>query len=354
MPDGRPFLRSASFCGNSGTMKASLVSAACEVVDTMKIARAKVAEIAKDLARPTVMHMVCSPLLLAALTPPEHSCAATNPCAPRAGGLTAGALPPSSTNAAVVYSRLGGANGRQLRHSHTDVIAPTRGGPALSEALSLGSVFVDRTIRSECVEYERKRDVVGHIDKPISLSLLYDDVADVAARGDRCLIESRRLSWLPLQQEIGALDGASAPQQSECPRFVASWHDLDGHHALHRLDAFGKRSIIEEGLLAVRVIADVGIASVIMRIGVARDEHLAPREAVAKAIERFQARRNEPQVPPGHGTRDRLTGELLPPAFGLPVVHHEIRVPQLPVVPKSRTRPSTARSNTSAALHSGQ
>src|SRR5215469_3344469 len=95
MPGGRPFLRSASFCGNSGTMKASLVSAACEVVDTMKIARAKVAEIAKDLARPTVMHMVCSPLLLAALTPPEHSCAATNPCAPRAGGLTAGALPPS-------------------------------------------------------------------------------------------------------------------------------------------------------------------------------------------------------------------------------------------------------------------
>src|SRR5262249_3487590 len=60
MPGGRPFLRSASFCGNSGTMKASLVSAACEAVDAMKIARAKVAEIAKDLARPTVMHMVCS------------------------------------------------------------------------------------------------------------------------------------------------------------------------------------------------------------------------------------------------------------------------------------------------------
>jgi hypothetical protein len=45
-------------------MKASLVSAACEAVDAMKIARAKVAEIAKDIARLTVMRMVCSPLLL--------------------------------------------------------------------------------------------------------------------------------------------------------------------------------------------------------------------------------------------------------------------------------------------------
>src|SRR5262245_54061895 len=64
MPGGRPFLRAASVCGNSGTMKASLVSAACEAVDAMKIASAKVTEIAKDPARPTVMHMVCSPLLL--------------------------------------------------------------------------------------------------------------------------------------------------------------------------------------------------------------------------------------------------------------------------------------------------
>src|SRR6516162_7843410 len=58
MPGGRPFLRSASFCGNSGTMKASLVSAACKAVDAMKIARAKVAETAKDLARRTVMYVL--------------------------------------------------------------------------------------------------------------------------------------------------------------------------------------------------------------------------------------------------------------------------------------------------------
>src|SRR5262249_42190415 len=120
---------------------------------------------------------------------------------------------------------------------------------------------MDRAIWSERVEHEGKSDVVGDVDKLISLSLLYDDVADVAARGDRCLIESRRLSGLPLEQEIGALDGASAPQRSERPRFVASRHDLNGHDALHRLDAIGKRSIIEEGLLAGRVIADVGIAA---------------------------------------------------------------------------------------------
>src|SRR6516165_10462361 len=45
-------------------MKASLISAACEAVDAMKIAKAKLAETAMNLARPTVMHMVCSPLLL--------------------------------------------------------------------------------------------------------------------------------------------------------------------------------------------------------------------------------------------------------------------------------------------------
>jgi hypothetical protein len=57
--------------------------------------------------------------------------------------------------------------------------------PALFDALSLGHVFVDRAIWSECVEHEGKRDVVGDIDKLISQSLLYDDVADVTARGDR-------------------------------------------------------------------------------------------------------------------------------------------------------------------------
>src|SRR6516164_5810449 len=41
-------------------------------------------------------------------------------------------------------------------------------------------------------------------------------------------------------------------EQSERPRFVASWHDLDCHHALHRLDASGKRSIM--GASSTRVV----------------------------------------------------------------------------------------------------
>ena len=143
---------------------------------------------------------------------------------------------------------------------------------------------MDRAIRPECVEYERKGDVVGDVDKLISLSLLYDDVADVAARGDRCLIESRRLSWLPLEQEIGALDGAAAPQQSERPRFVASWHDLDGHHALHRLNAVGQRSVIQEGPTPGRVIADIRITAVIARIGIVGDQYFALRESLSEAI----------------------------------------------------------------------
>src|SRR5262249_3161395 len=148
----------------------------------------------------------------------------------------------------------------------------------------VGDVFMDRTIWSERVEHEGKGDVIGDVDKLISLSSLYDDVADVAARGDRCLIERRRLSWLPLEQEIGALDGASAPQQSECPRLVASRHDLDGHHALHRLDAIGKRSVIQEGPTPGRVIADIRITAVIARIGIVRDQYFALRESLSEAI----------------------------------------------------------------------
>jgi len=75
---------------------------------------------------------------------------------------------------------------------------------------------MDRTIRSERVEYEGKGDVVGDIDKRISPSLLYDDVAHVTTRGDRCLIENRRLSGLPLEQEIGALEHKHAlPERFE-------------------------------------------------------------------------------------------------------------------------------------------
>src|SRR5262249_2475691 len=91
-------------------MKASLVSAAYKAVDAMKIARAKVAETAKDLARPTVMHMVFS---LAAL---PHQLRRSIP-APRriparlAGGFTEACSALLTTNAAVVYSRLGAANG---------------------------------------------------------------------------------------------------------------------------------------------------------------------------------------------------------------------------------------------------
>ncbi len=50
---------------------------------------------------------------------------------------------------------------------------------ALFEALSIGSVFMDRAIWSECVEYEGEGDVVRDIDKLITLPSLYDDVTDI-------------------------------------------------------------------------------------------------------------------------------------------------------------------------------
>ena len=78
---------------------------------------------------------------------------------------------------------------RGARSGHSRYDCPgsrsTPGGATLFDALSLGRVFVDRALWSECVEYERKGDVVGDVNKLISLSLLYDHVADVAARRDR-------------------------------------------------------------------------------------------------------------------------------------------------------------------------
>jgi hypothetical protein len=104
-------------------MKASLVSAACEAVDAMKIARAKVAEMTKDLARPTVMHIVCSPLLLAAPTPPEHSCAATNPGTHR-GWFDRGALRALYNERCGRLFALGRSERGATCGAHTDVIAP--------------------------------------------------------------------------------------------------------------------------------------------------------------------------------------------------------------------------------------
>src|SRR5262245_34598412 len=78
---------------------------------------------------------------------------------------------------------------RGARSGHSRYDCPgsrsTPGGATLFDALSLGRVFVDRALWSEFVEYERKGDVVGDVNKLISLSLLYDHVADVTARRDR-------------------------------------------------------------------------------------------------------------------------------------------------------------------------
>ena len=59
---------------------------------------------------------------------------------------------------------------------------------------------------------------------------------------------------------------------------------LNGHDTLHGLDAFRQSPIIKKGLLAGRVVADMRIASIIARIGVLRDEHLAVGEAMPKTI----------------------------------------------------------------------
>src|SRR6516225_5665598 len=65
---------------------------------------------------------------------------------------------------------------------------------------------------------------------------------------------------------------------------MASRHDLDCYHALHRLDAVGQRSVIQEGPPSGRVIADIRITAVIARIGIVGDQYFALRESLLEAI----------------------------------------------------------------------
>src|SRR5262249_10964410 len=100
---------------------------------------------------------------------------------------------------------------------------------------------------------------------------------------NRCLVERGRLSRLPLDDQIGAADGALAPQQRQRPRFVTPGRSFDGHDALHWFDALGKRSIIEERLLTGRFVAGIWITSVIACARIVRDKYLALREALPEA-----------------------------------------------------------------------
>jgi len=53
------------------------------------------------------------------------------------------------------------------------------------------------------------------------------------------------------------------------------------------------------------------------------------RTALTEAAKRFQARRNQTKVFPAHDAYNRIAPELLPPALGLTVIHHEIRISEL-------------------------
>src|SRR6516162_4068952 len=176
-------------------------------------------------------------------------------------------------------------------------------------------VFVDRAAGPERVERESKRHIIRDIDKLTSHLPLGDHIADVSTSTNGCIIKRGHLPGLPSDQEIAVVDGAFRSQQSKRPSFMAAGHSLDRHHALHRVDAVGQRSIIEEGPSARRVVANIRIASIIARIWVAWDEHPACREAMSKSFERFQSRRNEPQLLSGKGTDNGFPGELLPPAL---------------------------------------
>ena len=61
----------------------------------------------------------------------------------------------------------------------------------------------------------------------------------------------------------------------------------------------------------------------------ARHQDLAAGRARLEALERFDARSHELEARAHQLADDRLAEELLPPAFSLAVVHHQVRVPEL-------------------------
>jgi hypothetical protein len=124
-------------------------------------------------------------------------------------------------------------------------------------------VFVDRTAGPERMERESKGHIIRDIDKLTPHLPLDDDITNVATSTNGWIIKCGHLPGLPSDQEIAVVDGAFRSQQSKRPSFMMAGRSLYRHHALHRVDAVGQGSIIEEGPSARRVVANIGIASII-------------------------------------------------------------------------------------------
>lgn len=78
--------------------------------------------------------------------------------------------------------------------------------------------------------------------------------------------------------------------------------------------------------MAVCVVSNIGIPAVVARAGIVWDQHLPIGETLAKTTEGFYTRRNQTKVFSAQDAHNCIARELLPPALGLTVVHHKIRV----------------------------
>ena len=152
---------------------------------------------------------------------------------------------------------------------------------------------------------------------------LHHDVADIAALRDHGTVEGRGLTLLP-GDDIGAgSHPALLAQQAEGPGLFAD-HD----HPLERRHAGRQAADVEVGAAAA-VVAAVGVLAVGPHAFVVGNLHLAAGVAAGKALETLDPHRQALERPAGQLADDSQSEELLPPGFGLAVVHDEVGMAQL-------------------------
>src|SRR5262245_17466266 len=207
--------------------------------------------------------------------------------------------------------------------------------------------------RMKSVDHKGEGEIIWDIfDLTVWPAPLGDDIANVPAGLDGASIQRRILPLAPGQFDIAEGERGLLAQELErhCD-WPAS--RANNHHPGHRIDAFWQVAAVKKRPSA-RIVACVRVPSVVPQRGVLGDQDLTLRMALLEERKGFKTRRHQFQGLTGHLPDDRLTQKLLPPAFCLPVVHDQVGVPELAVVPNSRVRSASRSSTTIAALHKGQ
>ena len=124
----------------------------------------------------------------------------------------------------------------------------------------------------------------------------------------------------PGQPQIAGCDGLFLPNQFERPNLFS-----DGDHIGHGFDAFWISATLQKRP-GHRIIAGIGISAIGPHGGTVWDQDLGGFKALTEIGQGSDPRRQQFEPLTGHFADNAFADELLPPAFGLAVIHHQIGI----------------------------